>query len=403
LTDHRHHHHDPLRSFLSEELREMSGSASVKPKVLEGAQAHVAVVDGREVIMLATNNYLGLTNHPKVIRAVKAALDVYGTGLGCNRGLVSMRLQLELEERIAKFKKAEASLVFPTGYDTNLGAIWALTGKDSVLVCDEFSHGSVFDAARMSRASLKVYGHRDMRSLERVLRGLKKEKKRVFVVTPGIFPLEGDIAPLPEVVELAERYSATMYVDDAHAVGVLGQTGAGSVEHFGLQGRVEVQAGTLSKALASVGGYTAGSSDLRQYLFKRARPFSQSTGHLAPPSVAAVIACLDILEKDRSLLEQLWKNATYFREGLTGMGFDTGRSETPIIPVLLGDSSTAIEFSRRLFDEGVFTQPFFHPAVPEGTARLRTIVSATHTKQELDRALGAFAEVGRTLGVLNRA
>jgi glycine C-acetyltransferase len=210
-----------------------------------------------------------------VIRAVKAALDKYGAGLGCNRGLVSMRLQLELEERIAKFKKTEASLVFPTGYDTNLGAVWALTGKDSVLVCDELNHASVFDAAKLSRASLKVYGHGDMRSLERALRGLKNGK-RIFIVTPSIFPLEGDIARLPEIVELAERYSATVYVDDAHAVGVLGTTGAGSVEHFGLQGRVEVQAGTLSKALASVGGYIAGSSDLRQPAWTYSRGTTRS-------------------------------------------------------------------------------------------------------------------------------
>jgi glycine C-acetyltransferase len=392
----------PLRSFLSEELRQMNSGSSVKPKVLEGAQAHRAVVDGRDVIMLAANNYLGLTNHPKVVRAVKTALDRYGAGLGCNRGLVSMRLQLELEERIAKFKKTEASLVFPTGYDTNLGAIWALTGEESVLVCDELNHASVFDAARMSRVSLKVYGHGDMRSLERRLKGLK-DGRRVFIVTPGIFPLEGDIARLPEIVELAERYSATVYVDDAHAVGVLGQRGAGSVEHFGLEGRVEIMAGTLSKALASVGGYIAGSSDLRQYLFKRARPFSQSTGHLAPPSAAAVIACLDILENDRSLVERLWKNARYFREGLIELGFDTGASETPIIPVLLGGSSTAIEFSRMLFEEGIFTQPFTYPSVPEGKARLRTIVAATHTRAELDRALQAFDKVGRQLNVSNRA
>ena len=379
----------------------MNRVSSVKPKVLEAAQAHATVVDGRNVIMLAANNYLGLTNHPEVIKAVKAAVERYGAGLGCGRGLVSMRLQLELEERIAKFKKTEASLVFPTGYDTNLGAIWALTGKDSVLICDEFNHASVFDAAKLSQARLKVYGHGDMRSLERMLKGLNE--KRVFIITPGIFPLEGDIARLPEIVELAERYSATVYVDDAHAVGVLGQRGTGSVEHFGLQGRVDVQAGTLSKALASVGGYIAGSGDLRQYLFKKARPFSQSTGHLAPPSVAAVIACLDILEKDHSLLEQLWKNATYFREGLVDLGFDTGRSETPIIPVLLGNSSTAIEFSKRLFDEGIFSQPFFYPAVPEGKARLRTIVSATHTKPELDRALEAFDKVGKQLNILNGA
>ncbi|MDA4113241.1 MAG: aminotransferase class I/II-fold pyridoxal phosphate-dependent enzyme [Thaumarchaeota archaeon] len=378
----------------------MNSGPSVKPRVLEGAQAHAAVVDGKDVIVLAANNYLGLTYHPKVIRAVKAAVDRYGTGTGCGRGLASMRLQLELEERIAKFKETEASLVFPTGYDTNLGAIWALAGKDSVLICDEFNHASVFDGAKLGRASLKVYGHGDMRSLERILRGLKN-RKSVFVVTPGIFPLEGDIARLPEIVELAERYSATVYLDDAHAVGVLGQKGTGSVEHFGLQGRVEVQAGTLSKALASVGGYIAGSGDLRLYLSKKARPFSQSTGHLAPPSVAAVIACLDILEKDQSLLGQLWKNARYFREGLAGLGFDTGRSETPIIPVSMGSTSAAVEFSRGLFDEGIFAQPFFYPAVPEGEARLRTIVAATHTKPELDRALEAFDKVRRRLDVLN--
>ena len=389
-----------FQDLLAEQVRELGKTPGPTARVIDGPQAHTVSVDGRDVIMLSSNNYLGLTNHPKVIQATKDAIDRYGVGLGCGRSIVSMRIQLELEERIAKFKKTDASLVFPTGYDTNLGAVWNLTDPETTLVADEYNHASVFDGARMSGAKVKTYPHRDMKAAERILKESEKSK-RLFMATPSIFPLEGDIAKLPEAVELAERFGAAVYADDAHAVGILGHQGRGSVDHFGLHGRVDVQAGTLSKALASVGGYIAGSPDLREYLYRKARPFAQSTGHLAPPSVAAVLACLDIIEHDVSLLSQLWRNAAYFREGLQARGFDTGNSETPIIPVILRDPVKTVKFSQELFNLGVLVRPFCPPVVPENTARLRTIVSATHTKEELDYALETFSKVGRSLKMVS--
>lgn len=354
--------------------------------------------------MLSSNNYLGLTNHPRVIEATERAIEKYGVGLGCGRSIVSMTIQLELEERLSKFKRTEAALVFPTGYDTNLGAIWNLTDTSTTLVCDEYNHASVFDGARMSGTKVLTYPHRDMEAAAKVLKkaavASSSKNHRILISTPSIFPLEGDIAKIPEVVELAEKHGAAVYTDDAHAVGILGDHGRGSTDHFGLHGRVDVQAGTLSKALASVGGYIAGSEELREFLYRKARPFAQSTGHLAPPSVAAVIACLDIIEKDDSLVKRLWRNAAYFREGLQARGFDTGRSETPIIPVILRDSEKTVRFSQELYRLGILVRAFTPPYVPEGTARLRTIVSATHTRDELDYALESFSRVGRKLDVL---
>ncbi|MGA2665343.1 MAG: aminotransferase class I/II-fold pyridoxal phosphate-dependent enzyme [Nitrososphaerales archaeon] len=386
--------------FVSQRLAEINRGALPPSHVLQGPQAHRVRIDDRDIIMLASNNYLGLADDPRVVQASKDALDRWGAGLGCGRGIVSMQIQLELEERLARFKKAGASLVFPTGYDTNLGTVWTLTDEGTTLVCDEFNHPSVFDGAKMSGAKVRTYPHSDMEGLARELKGAEKEKgERLMVITPSIFPLEGDIANLPEIVELAERNGAPIYTDDAHAVGVLGHQGRGIVDHFGLHGRVDVQAGTLSKALGSVGGYIAGSGELREYLFRKARPFSQSTGHLAPPSVAAVIACLDTLEKDDSLLRELWANASHMRDGLRARGFDTGRSATPIIPVILKDGGLTLRFSEELFKEGVLVHPFIPPSVPAQTARLRVIVSARHTKEELELALERFAKVGRRLGV----
>jgi glycine C-acetyltransferase len=387
-----------FRSFLAREVREGSKHHTA-PRVIEGPQAHKVTVDGREFIMLSSNNYLGLTTHPKVVRAAKDAIDRYGVGLGCGRSIVSMRIQLELEERLAKFKHTEAALAFATGYDTNLGTVWALMDRDTTLFLDEYNHASVFDGSGLSGARVRVYPHRDMKKLESMLKAPDKNKKR-FIITPSIFPLEGDIAKLPEIVELAQRYGASVYVDDAHAAGILGDHGRGSVDHFGLHGKVAVQVGTLSKALASVGGYVAGSPELREYLFWKARPFAISTGHLAPPSVAAVIASLEVLEGDDSLLKRLWKNADYFRDGLNDLGFDTGLSETPIIPVMVKDAAKGAKFSKLLFDDGILVRSFGPPTVPENTARLRTIVSATHSRAELDYALETFAKVGRGLGVI---
>ena len=349
--------------------------------------------------MLCSNNYHGLTTHPYVIAKAKEALDKYGSGLGSGRALASMQIQLELEDKISKFKRTESTLAFQTGYDTNLSTVWALSDEGDVCICDEFNHASVYDGLKLSSAKQEVYPHRDMKALGSLLQK-SKDARRLFVITPSVFPLEGDIAPLREIVELAEKYSAIVYTDDSHAVGVLGENGAGAVEHFQLHGKVEIQVGTLSKALASVGGYVTGSHELRDYLFRKARPFSQSTGHVAPASAAAAIAALEVLQKEKSLIERLWSSAKYFRDSIRALGFDTGNSETPIVPIVLGDESITTQFRKLLIDEGVYTQAFGYPTVPKGKAKLRTIISSAHTREDLDFCLSAFVKVGRRLGVV---
>lgn len=350
--------------------------------------------------MLCSNNYHGLTTHPEVVSSAKAALERYGSGLGSGRALASMKIQLELEERISHFKKTESALAFQTGYDTNLSTVWTLCGEGDVCICDEFNHTSVFDGMKLTKASLEIYPHKDTRALE-VLLEKSKNARRIFVITPSVFPLEGDIAPLPEIVQAAEKYSAVVYVDDSHAVGVLGDNGGGIVEHYDLHGKVEIQVGTLSKALASVGGYVAGSRELREFLFREANPFSHATGHLPPASAAAAIAAIDLLQNDRSFLSRLWSNAKYFRDAIRALGFDTGNSETPIVPILLADESTAARFKKLMFDENVYVQAFgFHSTTMKSSARLRTIISSAHSKGDLDLSLDAFAKVGKFLNVI---
>jgi len=388
-----------LGPSLAVELEQMkSNPLFVRPGILDGPSARRSVVDGKEVIMLCSNNYHGLTTHPEVISRAKEALDRYGSGLGSGRALASMQIQLELEEKISEFKQTESTLTFQTGYDTNLSAVWALSAEGDVCICDEFNHASVFDGLKMSGARQEIYPHRDLKSLESLLQK-SKGARRLFVITPSVFPLEGDIAPLREIVELAEKFSAVVYVDDSHAVGVLGENGAGSVEHFRLHGRVEIQVGTLSKALASVGGYVTGSGELREYLFRKARPFSQATGHIAPASAAAAIAALEILQKDKSMLDRLWGNASYFRDSIRALGFDTGNSETPIVPIVIGDEATTAQFRKLLIDEGVYTQAFGYPTAPKGKAKLRTIMSSAHTKEDLDYCLNAFGKGRSKLGI----
>ena len=370
-----------------------------QPGVLYGSSAGRSIINGKDVIMLCSNNYHALTVHPKVISKVKEALDHYGSGLGSGRGLASMKIQLELEEKLSEFKQTGATLTFQTGYDTNLATVWALTSQADVCVCDEFNHASVFDGLNLSHAKLEAYPHLNLQRLEE---SLKKSQgaRRVIVITPSVFPLEGDIAPLPEIVKLAEEYSAFVYVDDSHAVGVLGKKGTGIVDHFGLHGKVEIQVGTLSKALGSVGGYVTGSLELREYLFRNARPFSQATGHVAPPSAAAAIAAIEVLQEDPSFLERLWSNAKYFRDSIRALGFDTGNSATPIVPIVIGNESKAAQFRDLLFEEKVFVQGFGFPTLPKGKAKLRTIVSSAHSREDLDFCLSAFEKVGKTLGVI---
>jgi glycine C-acetyltransferase len=370
-----------------------------RPRVLESEAKGTVIMDGREVITLSSNNYLGLTVHPELRKAAIAAIEKYGVGSGAVRTIAgTMSLHVELEEKLARFKHAEAALTFQSGYTTNLGVINALMQEGDLIISDELNHASIIDGTRLSKASRKVFPHKDMDGLRRVLEDSKDGYGKIMVVTDGVFSMDGDIAPLPEIVELAEAYRAFVMVDDAHASGVLGG-GRGSTVHFGLEGRVALQIGTLSKAIGAVGGYVACSQDVKDFLLQRARPVLFSTSQ--PPSVVATcIAAIELLDKDPSIVEHLWENALYFKKGLEQLGFNTGHSETPITPVIVGEGALAMRFSRRLFEEGVFAQGIVYPTVPANKCRVRTIVSALHTKDELSRALSIFEKVGKELEII---
>nr|MBO2477783.1 8-amino-7-oxononanoate synthase [Bacillota bacterium] len=355
------------------------------PRVFEGPQGPRAIIDGREVVNLSSNNYLGLANHPRVREAAIKAIEEYGAGTASVRSIAgTMSLHVELERRLAAFKRTEAALVFQSGFTANAGTVAAILGKEDVIISDELNHASIIDGCRLSRAQIKIYPHRDVAALRRLLEE-SRGARRVLVVTDGVFSMDGDIAPLPDIVAVAKEYGAITMVDDAHASGVLGTNGRGTVDHFGLHGQVDIQVGTLSKAIGILGGYVAGSKLLIDYLIQRARPFLFSTSH--PPAVtAACLAALDILETEPELIQRLWDNARYFREGLADAGFDVSGSETPIIPVIVGEGDKAMRLSDRLFEEGVFAQGIAYPTVPRGKARVRTIVTAAHTRDDLDQA-----------------
>ena len=374
-------------------------------RVLEDEQAAVCTYDGRQVINLASNNYLGLCNHPKLREAAIAATERYGVGSGAVRTIAgTMRLHLELEEKIARFKNVEACVVFQSGFTANAGTVSSILGKGDFILSDELNHASIIDGARLSGAKIKVFRHKDVDHAEELLKEIENEPGRKLIITDGVFSMDGDIGPVDQLAALAERYSAIMMVDDAHASGVLGRNGRGSVDHFGVHGRVDVQVGTLSKAIGALGGYVCGSRDLIDYLYHRARPFLFSTSH--PPSVAAsCIAAFDILESEPDRIERLWANTHYFQAELQAAGFDIGgrstpASETPITPILLGDGRQTMNFSRALFDKGVMATGIAFPTVPEGKARVRCILSSEHTRPQLDQALATIRSVARENGIL---
>jgi glycine C-acetyltransferase len=368
-------------------------------RILAGEQKPQARFDGREVINLSSNNYLGLTTHPKLREAALRAVKELGVGSGSVRTIAgTMDLHMELERRIAAFKKTEASVVFQSGFTANAGTVSAILGKEDLILSDELNHASIIDGARLSRATIKVFPHRDTAALERLL-GETKSFPRRLVITDGVFSMDGDIAPMKEIAALARAHGAIMMVDDAHASGVLGRAGRGTVDHFDLHGQVDIQVGTLSKAIGVLGGYVAGSKTLIEYLYHRARPFLFSTSH--PPAVAAAcLAAFDMLEQEPERIERLWSNTKRLKDGLARLGFDTGRSETPITPIFVGEADLAMRFSDRLFERGVFAQGIGYPTVAKGRARLRTIVTATHTEEELDRALSILEDVGRGLSII---
>ncbi|MBX5494679.1 MAG: glycine C-acetyltransferase [Bryobacteraceae bacterium] len=391
---------NPL-AYLGEQLDSFRQAGTYQRlRELQSACEPVCRVDGREVINLASNNYLGLANHPKLVEAAIQATRRYGVGSGAVRTISgTMTLHLELERRIAAFKQTEACVVFQSGFTANSGTVSAILTAEDHIISDELNHASIIDGCRLSRAKIHVFPHRDVAAAEEKLAALANEPGRKLLISDGVFSMDGDIAPLPELAALAERYGAIMMVDDAHASGVLGRNGRGTVDHFNLHGKVHIQVGTLSKAIGALGGYVCGSRDLIEFLYHRGRPFLFSTSH--PPAVAATcLAAFDLLEQEPERIEALWENTRYFKKALNDAGFRTGESETPITPILVGEAAVAHEFSRQLFEEGLFATGIGFPTVPKGKARIRTIVTATHTREQLDRALDILTRVARRMRIL---
>lgn len=392
-----------MRGFehLQNELEEMKESGVFRDLVpLESRQGSKVKIKGKEVIQLSSNNYLGLTNHPRLVKAAKEAVETYGVGTGSVRTIAgTLTMHEAFEQKLADFKHTEAALVFQSGFTTNQGVLSSILTDKDVVISDELNHASIIDGIRLTKAARKIYRHVDMNSLEEALQESRHYRVRL-VVTDGVFSMDGNIAPLPEIVALCEQYDALLMVDDAHSSGVLGRNGRGSVDHFRLNGRVHIQVGTLSKAIGVLGGYVAGPKTLRDYLIHRGRPFLFSTSH--PPAVtAASSAAIDVLLEEPELIERLWENTKFFKKGLKQLGFNIGRSETPITPVIVGEAQTAHKLSDELFERGVFAQGIGFPTVPKGKARVRTIVTATHTKEELTAALEAFEAAGKKLNILS--
>jgi glycine C-acetyltransferase len=391
---------DPL-AYLAEQLEAWKRAGTYQRlRILESESAAESRFDGKDVINLASNNYLGLTTHPKLREAALEATKRYGVGSGAVRTISgTMSLHMQLEERIARFKNVEACVVFQSGFAANAGTVAAVLTPEDHIISDELNHASIIDGCRLSKAKIHVFPHKDTAAAERKLADLDGKPGRKLLITDGVFSMDGDIGPLPGLVEAAEKHGAIMMVDDAHSSGVLGRNGRGTIDHFGLHGRVQIQVGTLSKAIGVLGGYVCGSRALIEFLYHRARPFLFSTSH--PPAVAAsCIAAFDVLEEEPERIRNLWDNTKYFKSGLSAAGFNTGVSETPITPVIVGEASTAHALSAALFEEGVLATGIGFPTVPEGRARVRTIVSATHTREELDRALEVFERVGKRLAIL---
>ena len=396
---------DPL-SYLTDQINLLKEKGThFRLRVLEDEQQPVCIFDGRKVINLASNNYLGLTTHRKLREAALEATRKYGVGSGAVRTIAgTMRIHMELEEKIARFKNVEASVVFQSGFAANAGTVSAILGKEDFIISDELNHASIIDGARLSRAKILVFHHKDAAHAEEQLASVKDQPGHKLLITDGVFSMDGDIGPLPALCDVAEKYGAIMMVDDAHASGVLGRNGRGTIDHFKVHGRVDVQVGTLSKAIGALGGYVCGSRDLIDFLYHRARPFLFSTSH--PPSVAATcIAAFEVLEEEPELMEKLWENTRYFKKELGNLGFNIGgkntpASETPITPIIVGEGKLAMQFSRELFNDGVMATGIAFPTVPEGKARIRTIMTAAHTREQLDQALGTLRNAGKRLGII---
>lgn len=389
--------------FLEDEIRQLKEQNLYRELfILSTAQMPTSIINGKKVVNLSSNNYLGFTFNEKVVRRAIEYTQKYGAGTAAVRTIIgTMDIHQQLEEQIAKFKNTEAAVVFKSGFATNVAVVQTLlTSEEDFLISDELNHASIIDGGRLSKAKRRIYRHKDMNELEDYLKEAKQmNARRIMVVTDGVFSMDGDIAPLPQIVSLCEKYGAILMVDDAHASGVLGKNGRGTISHFGLEGKVPIQIGTLSKAIGAMGGYVASTKLLRDYLVQRARPFLFSSSH--PPAViGACSAAFEILEKEPEIIDRLWENTRFFKNGLKQLGFDTGESETPITPVIVGSSALAMKMSDELFEEGVFAQGIVYPTVPKGKERLRTIVTAVHSKEELEFALDKFKKVGKRLGII---
>jgi len=368
-------------------------------KIIASAQGAWIEIEGKRVLNMCSNNYLGLANDPRLLAAAKQAVDQFGVGPAAVRSIAgTTTLHDELDKQVARFKRVEAALTLQSGFMANVAVIPALVGKGDTIVSDELNHASIIDGSRLSRAEIKPYKHADLGSLEEVLKSV--QSGRILVITDGVFSMDGDIAPLPEIVDISEKYGAMTMVDDAHGEGVLGESGRGIVDHFHLHGKVDVEVGTFSKAIGTIGGFAAGSSRLITYLKQKARPFLFSSA-LTPADVASTSKAIEILTESGDLVAKLWDNAHYFKQGMSALGFNIGVSQTPITPVMLGDVQLATEFSRQLFAKGIFATKIGFPTVPQGKARIRMMISATHSKEDLDFALMQSAIVGRALGVIS--
>src|SRR3984893_5794014 len=387
-----HMRRDPL-GYLTDELNALRQQVLYRHlRILEDEQKAKTTFDHRTVINLSSNNYLGLTTHPRLREAALDATRRLGVGSGSVRSIAgTMEIHMELERRLAEFKNTEAVVVFQSGFAANAGTVSAVLGKDDVVISDDLNHASIIDGCRLSRATIKVFPHKDVDAARKIVRGLPASQRKLLI-TDGVFSMDGDLGPLPELCALAEEFGCIMMVDDAHASGVFGTNGRGTIDHFNVHGRVDVQVGTLSKAIGALGGYVAGSRALIEFLYHRARPFLFSTSH--PPAVAAAcLAAIDVLETEPELIERLWDNTRFFKSGLQALGFNTGASESPITPVIVGDAARAMRLSDELFQAGVFAQSIAFPTVARDKARVRTIVTATHTRDELQFALDCFGKV----------
>ena len=390
---------DPL-AYLGDELESLKQQNLYRRlRVLEDEQKAHTTVDHKSVVNLSSNNYLGLTTHPRLRQKALDAVRAFGVGTGSVRTIAgTMAMHMELERKLAEFKMVEAVVVFQSGFTANAGTVSSILTKEDVVISDELNHASIIDGCRLSRAAIKVFPHRDVDAARRIIKDLPASQRKLLI-TDGVFSMDGDLGPLPGLCDLAEETGCIMMVDDAHASGVFGKNGRGTVDHFGVHGRVDVQVGTLSKAIGALGGYVAGTRNLIEFLYHRARPFLFSTSH--PPAVAAAcIAAIDVLMEEPEIIDRLWDNTRFFKDGLQRLGFDTGVSESPITPVIAGDSARAMALSDRLFEEGVFAQGIAFPTVAKDKARVRTIVTATHTREDLQFALDAFGKVGRELGLV---